>query len=270
MSQNHRTSVQLLFVVDDPGDEDEYRQALERFSDISVLVTTELEATLNHLAEGVDCVVVSHGGGIDGVAVLETVREHHPDLPVVLLAPDDGIIASRAVAADVSEYIPRTATDSSRLLIDRVRSVVDDRPQIRGDGTSRMPIEDLGMREKLRLKERAMEEAPVGITISDADQPDNPLIYINDAFEDLTGYAKEEVVGRNCRFLQGEESGRDTVAAMRKAIDLENPVSVELVNYRKNGEKFWNKVDIAPIRDGDDEATNYVGFQTDVTARKEA
>lgn len=270
MSRNHGALIQLLFVVDDPGGEEEFRQALERQSDISVIVTTGLEATLNHLTEGVDCVVVSHGRGIDGVAVLETVREHYPDLPVVLLAPNDGIIASRAVAADVSEYIPRTTTDSSRLLIERVRSVADAIPQIRGDGTSRMPIEDLGMREKLRLKERAMEEAPVGITISDADQPDNPLIYVNDAFEDLTGYAKEEVVGRNCRFLQGEESGRDTVAAMREAIDLEKPVSVELVNYRKNGETFWNKVDIAPIRDGDGETTNYVGFQTDVTARKEA
>jgi PAS domain S-box-containing protein len=96
-----------------------------------------------------------------------------------------------------------------------------------------MPIEDLGMKEKLRLKERAMEEAPVGITISDADQPDNPLIYTNDAFEDLTGYAKEEVVGRNCRFLQGEESGRDTVAAMREAVDLEKPMPASLAAWAK-------------------------------------
>ncbi|MDX1744991.1 MAG: bacterio-opsin activator domain-containing protein, partial [Halobacteriales archaeon] len=81
---------------------------------------------------------------------------------------------------------------------------------------------------------------------------------------------KDETVGRNCRFLQGEQSDEEAISAMRTAIDRDEPVSVELINYRKDGETFWNKVDIAPIRDGDGEVTNYVGFQTDITARKEA
>lgn len=270
MSQDHGPLIQLLYVADDPASEDEFQRALARQSDLSVVVATGIEAVLDHITESVDCVVASHGTEVDGVAVLETVRERHPDLPIVLLAPDDGLLISRAVAADVSEYVPRTTANASELLVERVRSVVDDTPQIRSDGTSQMPIENIEVREKLRLKERAMEEAPVGITISDAEQPDNPLIYVNDAFEALTGYAKTETVRRNCRFLQGEESDSDAVTAMREAIDREEPVSVELVNYRKDGERFWNKVDIAPIRDEDGEATNYVGFQTDVTARKEA
>lgn len=120
------------------------------------------------------------------------------------------------------------------------------------------------------LKERAMDEAPVGITISDPDQPDNPLIYVNDAFERLTGYPAAEVLGRNCRFLQGRRSDPEAVAELRRAIDAAEPVTVELVNYRRDGEAFWNEVTVAPLRDGDGEVTNYVGFQVDVTRRKEA
>ncbi len=96
------------------------------------------------------------------------------------------------------------------------------------------------------LKERAMDEAPVGITISDPDREGNPLIYANEAFERLTGYSREEVVGRNCRFLQGEESSPEAVAQMAVAIDAGEAVSVELVNYRADGEAFWNEVTIAP------------------------
>ena len=120
------------------------------------------------------------------------------------------------------------------------------------------------------LKERAMDEAPVGITISDPDRPDNPLIYVNDAFERVTGYPREEVLGNNCRMLQGDESDPAAVAAMREAIDGEEPVKVELVNYRRDGTAFWNEVTIAPLRDDDGNVTHFVGFQSDVTARKEA
>ncbi|MFC4543911.1 bacterio-opsin activator domain-containing protein [Halosolutus amylolyticus] len=120
------------------------------------------------------------------------------------------------------------------------------------------------------VKDRAINEAPVGISISDPDRPDNPLVYINDAYEELTGYGFDEVVGRNCRLLQGEESDPDAIAEMRAAIDDERPVTVELKNYRKDGTEFWNEVTIAPVRDDAGEVTNYVGFQNDVTARKEA
>ena len=119
------------------------------------------------------------------------------------------------------------------------------------------------------LIERAIDEAPIGITIADARRPDTPLIYLNDAFERLTGYPKEETLGSNCRFLQGRNTEDEPVARMREAIENEEAVSVELRNYRKDGTEFWNKVDIAPLHE-DGEVTHFVGFQTDVTARKEA
>jgi len=120
------------------------------------------------------------------------------------------------------------------------------------------------------LKERAMDEAPVGITITDPSLPDNPLVYVNDSFERMTGYEAESVLGWNCRFLQGPESDPGTVATMREAVEEEKRVSVELKNYRADGSEFWNRVDIAPIRDGGGTVQYFVGFQTDVTARKRA
>ncbi|ARS89499.1 bacterio-opsin activator domain-containing protein [Natrarchaeobaculum aegyptiacum] len=120
------------------------------------------------------------------------------------------------------------------------------------------------------VKDRAMNEAPVGIAISDPDQEDNPLVYVNEAYEVITGYDTGEVIGRNCRFLQGEDSDESTIAEMAAAVDEERPVTVEILNYRKDGTEFWNEVTIAPVYDDDGELTNYVGFQNDVTARKEA
>ena len=120
------------------------------------------------------------------------------------------------------------------------------------------------------LRERAMDEAPIGITISDPDRSDNPLVYSNDAFERLTGYAREEVLGRNCRFLQGDETDPEAVAELREAIEDAEPTTVELRNYRRDGEPFWNEVTVAPLRNDDGALTNFVGFQVDVTERKAA
>ena len=120
------------------------------------------------------------------------------------------------------------------------------------------------------VKDRAINEAPVGITISDPDLEDNPLVYVNDAYREMTGYSFDEVVGRNCRFLQGEDSSEEAIAEMAAAIDEDYPVTVELKNYRKDGTQFWNEVTIAPVRDDEGTVTHYVGFQNDVTARKRA
>ncbi|MFB6252554.1 MAG: PAS domain-containing protein [Halobellus sp.] len=120
------------------------------------------------------------------------------------------------------------------------------------------------------LKTRAMDEAPVGITIADARSPDMPLVYANAAFERITGYPPEYAIGRNCRFLQGEATNEEPVAKMRGAIESGRATTVEIRNYRRDGELFWNEVTIAPLRDDDGEIAYYVGFQQDVTRRKRA
>lgn len=121
----------------------------------------------------------------------------------------------------------------------------------------------------LRLKNKAIEELPVGITIGDATDPNVPIVYANEGFTTLTGYSNDHVLGRNCRFLQGEATDEATVAEIRAAIDSESPIRTELLNYRAGGAPFWNRVTIAPVTgDGTDAVTHFVGIQEDVTAQK--
>lgn len=118
------------------------------------------------------------------------------------------------------------------------------------------------------VKEQAMHEAPVGITIADATHEGEPLIYVNDGFVELTGYPRAEILGQNCRFLQGEDTREEPVAQLRGAIDEGEPVTVELRNYRKDGQMFWNRVSITPIIEETGEVTHFLGFQEDVSAAK--
>ncbi len=123
--------------------------------------------------------------------------------------------------------------------------------------------------EDVMLRERAMAATAEGITISDRRLPDNPLIYINEGFETITGYTRAEVLGRNCRFLQGPESNAEARAEIRSAIDEGRSCLVELKNYRKDGSVFWNRLSITPIRDASDTVTHFVGIQSDITERVE-
>ena len=123
--------------------------------------------------------------------------------------------------------------------------------------------------ETLERRTQAIENAPIGVTITDPDREDNPLIYVNEGFESITGYTAAESTGRNCRFPQGENTDPETVAEIRAAVDAEEPVAVELLNYRKDGTEFWNELTIAPVRDDDGNVVNFVGFQQDVTDRKQ-
>jgi PAS domain S-box-containing protein len=94
------------------------------------------------------------------------------------------------------------------------------------------------------------------------------MIYANEGFRRITGYPEDEILGQNCRFLQGEETDEEPVRKMREAIEAGESVSVELLNYRKDGTEFWSEVQISPIADEDGEVSNFVGFQQDISERK--
>ncbi|MDX2254022.1 MAG: PAS domain S-box protein [Pseudanabaenaceae cyanobacterium bins.39] len=119
--------------------------------------------------------------------------------------------------------------------------------------------------ESLQLRERAITASSNGIVITDATQPDNPVIYVNPSFERITGYKANEVIGRNCRFLQGQERSQISTSELRKAINAKKECHAVLLNYRKNGTPFWNDLYISPVFNEQGELTNYIGIQTDIT-----
>ena len=127
-----------------------------------------------------------------------------------------------------------------------------------------------GGAEWLALKVRALDAAAEGVTIADARRPDRPLVYANEGFERMTGYPAAEVLGRNCRFLQGAGSDPAAVAEIRAALAECRPCVVEILNYRKNGTTFWNRLSITPIRDPSGTLTHFIGVQSDVSDRRQA
>ena len=123
--------------------------------------------------------------------------------------------------------------------------------------------------EELNLNRRIFRSVTSGITVASATSPDMPLVYVNPAFEVMTGYALEEVIGKNCRFLQGKDKDQPALTVVREAIRERREVVVILKNYRKDGTFFWNELSLSPIRNRDGVVTHIVGIQSDATARVE-
>ena len=103
-----------------------------------------------------------------------------------------------------------------------------------------------------------------GITLSDPDLPDNPIVYANKVFEEMSGYSQDEIVGRNCRFLQGEDRDQKALATIRAALANKEACVVTLRNYRKNGELFLNRLSIRPLVDREGTVIYYLGVQYDM------
>jgi PAS domain S-box-containing protein len=106
--------------------------------------------------------------------------------------------------------------------------------------------------------------SPIATVVTDPRQPDNPIIEANPAFTALTGYARDEIIGRNCRFLAGEETDPSARQRLREAVRERRPALVEVVNYRKDGSAFRNAVMIAPLFGEDGEVTLFLGSQMDM------
>lgn len=111
------------------------------------------------------------------------------------------------------------------------------------------------------------EEREHSVVIADPVQPGMPIIYVSDEFERQTGYPPEEVLGRNCRFLQGPETSPDAVQAIRSALRAQTAFAIDILNYRKDGTKFWNRLRIRPLYDENGELVFFAGAQNPIDRR---
>jgi PAS domain S-box-containing protein len=119
----------------------------------------------------------------------------------------------------------------------------------------------VGYADFKELSAAAFERTRMPIVLSDARQPDYPIVLANQAFLDLTGYTADEIVGRNCRFLQGKATSPSAVAELRFAIAAGKGANVEILNYRKDGSAFWNQLHLSPIHDDDGKLAYYFASQ---------
>lgn len=216
---------------------------------------------------------VTEADGIDIFLLdLETLRECRGDvqrvrdealpafLPILLVTEQSPESLDPAIWEYVDDIVPIPTT--KRQLGARMESLL-----MRRQATERLAHQERELEalvEELRIKERAMDAASIGITIADALTDDEPLTYVNRQFEAITGYGTEDAIGVNCRFLQGTQTSERTVAEIRQAIDSGESFSGTMINYTADGKRFYNRLDIAPVeRRG--ETTHFVGFQQDVT-----
>nr|AML78962.1 putative LOV domain-containing protein [Stemona tuberosa] len=133
----------------------------------------------------------------------------------------------------------------------------DERPESFDDQVRRKE-----MRKGIDLA-TTLERIEKNFVITDPRLPDNPIIFASDSFLELTEYSREEILGRNCRFLQGPETDPATVRKIREAIDNQTDVTVQLINYTKSGKKFWNLFHLQPMRDQKGEVQYFIGVQLD-------
>ncbi|WP_236610244.1 PAS domain-containing protein [Planococcus halocryophilus] len=127
-------------------------------------------------------------------------------------------------------------------------------------------LKELNHEVQVTLLEAMLDGSKVGTIVTDPSQPDNPIIYTNKTFIDMTGYSQEEIIGRNCRFLQGAGTANEDIEKMRTAIAAEEKVVLTIQNYRKDGSPFWNRLVIDPVRiEGD---LYFIGTQTDITLER--
>jgi len=164
--------------------------------------------------------------------------------------------------------LPLQTKDGRRIEVEFVSNVYD----VGGTRVIQCNIRDISVRKRaedtLRMRDRAIQAATQGLMITDSTQPDNPIVYVSPSVERITGYLSKEVLGRNGRLLQGKDTDPASVARLHEAIKFEEPCSVELLNYRKDGTTFWNEMSISPVRDAAGRLTSYVGVLADVTARR--
>lgn len=262
-------SLKILVVDNNPLSRQEIIHALHAHSR-----QTEVEeaATCSEATQALrfhlfDCVLLEHQlPDSSAMTWLMDMRAAGNRTPIIMLTShndekiNDEKIAAEAMKAGATDYLPKDDL-TPQLLGHCLRAATryeQSQEQVRR------------AHEALLLRDRAIAAASNGIIICDPYQDDWPIIYCNPAFSTITGYPSEEVLGRNCRFLQGSETDDRYVQQVRDCLREERDGQIILRNYKKDGTPLWNELTISPVRDGSGKLTHFVGVQTDITERRNA
>lgn len=207
---------------------------------------------------------------ITGVAEEQLIGLHYREfvIPEDIPETDRWFNAAKHGKPQRYETRIRDVTGGLRVLdVTNLPSVVDGR--IAGVyGIAKDVTERKHQETQLRILERSAEASANGIVIADAVAPDLPLIYVNESFLEMTGYERREVIGHNCRFMNGPETDPEALRLLRNAIAEQREVRATLINYRKDGTPFWNDLFISPVPDETGRVTHFVGIQQDVSVQK--
>jgi PAS domain S-box-containing protein len=122
-------------------------------------------------------------------------------------------------------------------------------------------MKNLSNKEELELLRRSLDALPRGILITDCQQEDDPIIYVNKYFLEMSGYDENEILGKNCRFMQGKETDIESLKKLAMAIENRESVTVQMINYRKNGEQFTNEFTISPVKNHNGDVTHCIALE---------
>ncbi|MBI2969197.1 MAG: EAL domain-containing protein, partial [Gammaproteobacteria bacterium] len=256
-------SIRVLYVDDDKQDIDLTRRHLARHArHISVEQIGDAEAALEQLGrpgaeKRYDVLMLDYRlPGMTGLELLKDVRFRLKlKVPAIIVTgAGDEEVAVESLRLGAASYIRKDAGYLIRLPAEIERAF------LLGVSTREQ--------EELRLREKAIEAAANGIVITDPNQDDNPVIYANAAFERMTGYERSEILGRNCRFLQGRRKNQPGLGILRDAIARGEGAHVELQNFRKDGTPYRAEIVTTPVRDPGGNLTHFVGIIEDISDRK--
>jgi len=196
--------------------------------------------------------------GFDGLSALKLLRELRPEVPFIFVSGTIGEeTAIQSLRSGANDYILKS--NLSRLPTAVKRALRD-----AAEGAQRLETE-----EALRLRDRAVEASVNPVLIVSATDPAMPIVYVNHAFEQVTGYSRDEMLGQNCRLLQGTDRNQPELEKIRRAIAEQTDGRALLRNYRKDGSLFWNMLYVTPVRDPrSNQVTHFVGVQHDITEIK--
>ena len=254
----------IWLVEDNPGDArliQEYLKDAPGGSEISLEhFNSLLEASGHMYTRDCDLVLLDlHLAETDGLDTLDHATDVFPSTPIIVLTGlESESLGLNAVRSGAQDYLIKDEINPTLL----VRSITYAIERVRLSGHLREA------RDERHVLDSAIAQLGQGMILADAQKPGLPVCFANAAFLQITGYDESEVMGRNCRFLQGTDTDPASVAKIADALRTQSDLSIEVLNYRKDGSPFWNSLFISPVFSQDGQLTHFVGLQTDVTERR--